>query len=130
MNPPSHRIACVDTWRLAGKRGAVAAVRAEVAPRGAGFRRGCGLVAGCMLAALLGLAPARAEELMPRVLILNSYHPGYGWSDGEMRGVMRALQRQRPTLVPSIEFLDARRFPLARRRPGMFPVNGLSLLDS
>ena len=54
---------------------------------------------------------------MPRVLILNSYHQGYGWSDGELRGVIKALHRQHPTLLPAIEYLDWRRFPLAEREP-------------
>jgi hypothetical protein len=71
------------------------------------------------LAALLCLVLARAEERMPRVLILNSYHPGYGWSDGEMLGVMKALHRPYPTLLPSIEYLDTRRFPLAEREPSL-----------
>ena len=85
--------------------------------RRVGFRYCFGLVAGCGLAVLLSLAPARGEESLPRVLILNSYHQGYGWSDGELRGVIKALHRQYPTLLPAIEYLDWRRFPLEEREP-------------
>ena len=74
-------------------------------------------VAGSVISALTGLVPARAEEPPPRVLIVNSYHPGYGWSDGEMHGLLNALNRRYPRLVPSIEFLDWRRFPQPEREP-------------
>jgi PAS domain S-box-containing protein len=70
-----------------------------------------------MLAGLLALAPVRAEESMPRVLIVNSYHPGYGWSDGEMHGLLGALNRRYPRLVPNIEYLDWRRFAQPEREP-------------
>jgi PAS domain S-box-containing protein len=73
--------------------------------------------AGCILAALLCLTPLRAEESLPRVLIINSYHPGYGWSDGEMHGLLNVLNHRFPRLVPSIEYLDWRRFPQPEREP-------------
>jgi PAS domain S-box-containing protein len=83
----------------------------------AGAMRRTGRRAGCLLAALLCLTPVRAEEGMPRVLIINSYHPGYGWSDGEMHGLLSALNHRFPRLVPSIEYLDWRRFPQPEREP-------------
>ena len=113
----SHRIACAGPWLLVGKFFMAVRNQTGVSMRRAGYQRGFGLIAGCALAALLSLASARAEERMPRVLILNSYHQGYGWSDGELRGVIKALHRQHPTLLPAIEYLDWRRFPLAEREP-------------
>lgn len=49
----------------------------------------------------------------PRVLIGNSYHPGYWWSDGEMKGVIDGLRERWPTLQPHVEFLDQKRFQTA-----------------
>jgi hypothetical protein len=88
------------------------------------------LVAGCFLFLLLGREPARAvpseetpvraESGEPRVLILNSYHPGYGWSDGELRGVLNTLRVKYPRLLPSIEYMDWRRFPSPEREALFF----------
>ncbi len=46
-----------------------------------------------------------------RVLVLNSYHVGYNWSDGEQAAVLRTLAEGRPDIVPSVEYLDWRRYP-------------------
>jgi hypothetical protein len=46
-----------------------------------------------------------------RVLVLNSYHPGYNWSDGEQAAVLRTLAEGRPDILPSVEYLDWRRYP-------------------
>jgi len=43
-----------------------------------------------------------------RVLILNSYHPGYTWSDNETKGVMETLHAELG-ITPSIEYLDTKR---------------------
>lgn len=53
------------------------------------------------------------EEPLPRVIILNSYHPGFTWSDRELSGVLQELQRHYPNLDPAIEYLDTKRFPTA-----------------
>lgn len=45
------------------------------------------------------------------VLILSSYHPGYGWSDGELRGLLDTLLEASPDQLPSIEYLDWKRHP-------------------
>ena len=62
---------------------------------------------------LAGLFPAasRAAGFWPDVLILNSYHQGEAWSDQEIDGIMLGLHRAHPDRVPSIEHLDAKRFP-------------------
>ncbi len=60
----------------------------------------------CLLA-VVGFAQGRS----PSVLILDSYHPGYAWSDNELAGLMERLREGYPDIDPSIEFLDAKRFP-------------------
>ncbi len=45
------------------------------------------------------------------VLILNSYHLGYSWSDNEMRGIMETLLKADPQVQPLIEFLDCKHYP-------------------
>ncbi len=45
------------------------------------------------------------------MLVLNSYHLGYNWSDGEQAAVLRTLAEGRPDVLPSVEYLDWRRFP-------------------
>ena len=47
----------------------------------------------------------------PRVLILNSYHPGYIWSDGEVAGAVAGLKDAYPEITVYIEYLDAKREP-------------------
>ncbi len=63
------------------------------------------------LAALVGLVPPVIAQAPPDVLIINSYHPGYAWSDGEMRGLLKSLLRESPQLLPAIEYLDWKRQP-------------------
>jgi signal transduction histidine kinase len=45
------------------------------------------------------------------VLILDSYHLGYSWSDNEMRGIVEALLKADPRVEPLIEFLDCKHYP-------------------
>jgi PAS domain S-box-containing protein len=45
------------------------------------------------------------------VLILNSYHPGYPWSDGEQKGILEVFAKADEAAEPSIEYLDCKRFP-------------------
>lgn len=73
------------------------------------IQHGCSLVLA-VLALATATGPARAQEAA-QVLIINSYHPGYAWSDGEMRGVLRSLTRDMPNLLPGIEYLDWKRYP-------------------
>ena len=46
-----------------------------------------------------------------RVLVLNSYHYGYAWSDGEMKGIIETLENSFPDADVLVEFLDAKHFP-------------------
>jgi PAS domain S-box-containing protein len=47
----------------------------------------------------------------PKVIILNSYHPGFVWSDDEVVGVLQELRRSYPDIDPAIEYLDTKHFP-------------------
>ncbi len=71
------------------------------------------LLAGFCLSALRG--PAEPVAAPPHVLVLVSYHPGYSWTDGELQGVLRVLSRRNHGLIPSVEFLDAKRDAAASR---------------
>jgi PAS domain S-box-containing protein len=53
-----------------------------------------------------GHATARQE-----ILILNSYHPGYAWSDDEQAGVIDVCRAKDEKGFPVIEYLDLRRLP-------------------
>ncbi|HXE98530.1 MAG TPA: ATP-binding protein [Dongiaceae bacterium] len=51
------------------------------------------------------------SEQKSRVLILNSYHPYYSWSDDEMKGILETLKERMPAIEPIIEYLDCKYFP-------------------
>jgi signal transduction histidine kinase len=51
------------------------------------------------------------SEQKSRVLILNSYHPYYSWSDDEMKGILETLKERMPAVEPMIEYLDCKYFP-------------------
>ena len=63
-----------------------------------------------LLAAAL---PSVAAESRPseNVLLLNSYHPGFSWSDAEEAGVIEQLRQKLPAMDILIEYLDAKRYP-------------------
>jgi hypothetical protein len=44
------------------------------------------------------------------VLILNSYHLGYEWSDGEQAGIMDVFHERDRDWKPVVEYLDLKRF--------------------
>jgi PAS domain S-box-containing protein len=52
-----------------------------------------------------------AEKQPPSVLILNSYHQGYEWSDNEIEGALEGLRSAYSEITPAIEHLDLKRFP-------------------
>ncbi len=62
---------------------------------------------------ILGLFPclARADhDQLRKVLIINSYHPGYGWSDDELAGVFDILKKRGDTVQKVVEYLDLKRY--------------------
>ena len=80
-----------------------------------------------VLAAFLAFAGGRTaagagapeEETTPSVLILNSYHHGYEWSDNEIEGALKCLQAAFPQVAPMIEHLDLKRLPAEAYRRGL-----------
>ncbi|MBP8646735.1 MAG: PAS domain-containing protein, partial [Syntrophobacteraceae bacterium] len=49
----------------------------------------------------------------PRVILLNSYHPGFAWSDREVSGLLERLREVYADIDPPIEYLDTKRRPTA-----------------
>ncbi|MHB8709619.1 MAG: ABC transporter substrate binding protein [Desulfuromonadales bacterium] len=72
--------------------------------------------------ALLGsmAVPLRADHYLPRhrVLLLNSYHPGYTWSDGIETAIRTELARTDHELEFAVEYLDTKRFRSEQIFPG------------
>ena len=58
---------------------------------------------------LIETVPAAPNLEPPRILIINSYHYGYAWSDEEADGVLDGLRQKWPSLNIDIEYLDAKR---------------------
>jgi PAS domain S-box-containing protein len=56
-------------------------------------------------------APINAAD----VLIMDSYHPGYPWSDDELAGILEVFAQADGASQPSIEYLDCKQFPEAER---------------
>lgn len=87
------------------------------------FLRQCGIKskrgrfqtsAACVLFlfALMVFSPVRVlADDPPEVLILNSYHPGFIWSDNEVAGAVARLKEVHPEITIYIEYLDAKREP-------------------
>jgi signal transduction histidine kinase len=61
--------------------------------------------------AVLGIAavPANPDSGPRRVLLINSYHQGYEWTDSIVRGIRETLQRSHVPIDLDIEYLDQRR---------------------
>ncbi|MDD5285612.1 MAG: response regulator [Desulfuromonadaceae bacterium] len=47
---------------------------------------------------------------VPNILVLNSYNPGYDWSEDEMKGVRDALAKGFPRTELFVEYLDTKKF--------------------
>ncbi|RAU93998.1 ABC transporter substrate binding protein [Paenibacillus sp. YN15] len=78
-----------------------------------------------IVTAAAGLAPgtARSEEKMiasPRVLVLNSYHKGFEWTDEETAGITDALKKAELHPVIYTEYADWKRFPSEYNRENLF----------
>ncbi len=75
-------------------------------------------VALLVVASLLFGTPLRGSDIKPavaipegKVLILNSYHQGYQWSDIELASIVETLDHNKFDSAPAIEYLDYRRHP-------------------
>ena len=47
----------------------------------------------------------------PEILLLNSYHTGYTWSDNELAGILATLSNTTPEPIVSVEHLDCKHHP-------------------
>ena len=63
-----------------------------------------------LLACPLSSVSAESRHF-PNILLLNSYHPGFSWSDEEESGVIEQLREKYPSIDVFIEYLDAKRYP-------------------
>jgi len=54
-----------------------------------------------------------------RVLVLNSYHFGYSWSDNEISGILETFRSQAPGVELVIEYLDCKQFPRMNHFPSL-----------
>jgi PAS domain S-box-containing protein len=73
------------------------------------------IVAACLFAPPSPV-PQAAAASSARVLILNSYHQGYSWTDGEVAGIRSTISKAQPSAQVFIEYLDWRRFPTQQNR--------------
>ncbi len=80
------------------------------------FRRQ--MVLGFLLSSsLAGAAENPIPTEHPTVLVLNSYHDGYIWSDGVMEGIQSVFTESGIDARVSIEYLDAKHFDPALLSP-------------
>ncbi|MFT5698568.1 MAG: diguanylate cyclase (GGDEF)-like protein [Desulforhopalus sp.] len=65
----------------------------------------------CSVVFLLLLSPLHASfaPLEPSILILNSYHKGYVWSDEVMSGIENSIFHYYPEARISVEYMDTKR---------------------
>jgi len=74
------------------------------------------LIAVLVAAVVAMLVPGSSAAASSRhVLVINSYHEGYSWTDGEVAGI-RSVLGQDPGTVLSVEYLDWRRLPTQENR--------------
>lgn len=66
----------------------------------------------CVLSNLIlyGKCPAEENKKNSRILYINSYHPGYRWSDDIENGLLERFELTAENCELSIEYLDSRRF--------------------
>ena len=63
--------------------------------------------------------PAAFGPAQPDVLIVNSYAPGYEWSDDELTGLVGKIEERYTEFEPVIQYLDSKRFPDPTREPAL-----------
>ncbi len=69
-----------------------------------------------LAASLLAPVPVAADQAAlrreaPLVVIVNSYHNGFAWSDEELSGFLARLRETYPTIDPAVEYMDMKRWP-------------------
>ncbi|MEO5365684.1 MAG: ATP-binding protein [Magnetococcus sp. WYHC-3] len=82
-------------------------------------RCGLGLLVALLLALSAAPSPLQGAGNPARVLYLNAYHVGYSWSDNLQQGLTEGLRAYPEPLEMSVEYLDSRRFDIARHRQAL-----------
>jgi PAS domain S-box-containing protein len=67
-----------------------------------------------VLSVLLFSTSLQAAETGNHILVINSYHRGFSWSDQEEAGVTDRMREAFPSADISVEYLDAKRYPEKR----------------
>ncbi|MCX6137604.1 MAG: ATP-binding protein [Ignavibacteriales bacterium] len=96
------------------------------------------LIAGMSL--LLLSTSSAVPSTTKSILILNSYHYGYSWSDEEVNGILESFSAARIPIDPMIEYLDCKHFPtyehfeaaknLLKTKLSLVPVSIVFVLDN
>ncbi len=69
---------------------------------------GITVLAACLLTALPTSLHAE-DNRVKKVLVLNSYHPGFAWSDGIMEGVKSEFKESGQNIKIDIEYMDTKK---------------------
>ncbi|MCK5339770.1 MAG: hypothetical protein KAJ60_01785, partial [Desulfobulbaceae bacterium] len=73
-------------------------------------RRKCNTAIICIVfCLLLGVAQETKSAESKKILILNSYHKGYMWSDNIMSGIKSVFAKEAPEVELSFEYIDTKR---------------------
>ncbi len=81
-----------------------------------------GIALFLILLSSLSVFGAGGEAIKPRILILNSYHLGYLWSDGEACGIEDAVRRVFPEASIIVEYMDTKRVPPEKSFESLFAL--------
>ncbi|MFH1934041.1 MAG: PAS domain S-box protein [Pseudomonadota bacterium] len=72
------------------------------------------LLTASLLHAAKTVEQSEPEIARQEILILNSYHPGFAWSDDEQAGIIDVFRGKDKNWLPVIEYLDLKRLPDGR----------------
>ena len=72
-----------------------------------------------VIAPLRGQTGSVGPKPVPDILVINSYAPGYNWSEDELRGMISVIKAEHPEIEPVIEYLDFKRFPAPEREAAL-----------
>jgi PAS domain S-box-containing protein len=68
------------------------------------------LLFACLFTLLAPFADGAEPPERKRILVLNSYHPGYVWSDGILNGIRDSLEAHKDRLGLRIEYMDSKQY--------------------
>jgi len=90
----------------------------------------CLALALLLFAAAALASPALADKPRKNVLILNSYHDGYAWSDDIVTGLRRVFAESQFLVDLQIEYMDTKRFATPERARALFEFYRSKFKDS